>query len=208
MKSIILTTLLVCLLSLGSALAQKTQVEIIRPTNPHDDSKSNDPNVPEAIVASGEFEQIHVFRFKYQTDLLGGIEKLVQKEGIKNAVILSGIGSVINYHVHSVSNRDFPSKNIFTKAPKDPADIVSVNGYVFDGRVHAHLTLADSEKAFGGHLEPETLVFTFAIITIAEFSEEMDLARFDDKTMRLISLIRDDILPDWNYSISPNKTCF
>ena len=27
---------------------------------------------------------------------------------IKNAVILAGIGSVRNYHFHTVSNRDFP----------------------------------------------------------------------------------------------------
>ena len=55
---------------------------------------------------------------------------------IKNAVILSGIGAVRGYHVHTVSNRTFPSKNVFIKDPTAPADLTSINGYVIDGRVH------------------------------------------------------------------------
>src|SRR5690606_33294568 len=101
-------------------------------------------------------------------------EELVAKEGIKNAVILSGIGSVRNYHIHSVSNREFPSKNVFLKDPAEPADIISINGYVIDGRLHPHITLTDGEKAFGGHLEPETHVFTFAIVTLGVFDDSVD----------------------------------
>ncbi len=101
-----------------------------------------------------ELKQILVLRFKYQSDLLAGLEKTVNDRGIKNAVILSGIGSVRNYHVHAVSNRDFPSKNMFVEDPVTPADVVSVNGYIINGTVHAHLTLADENKAWGGHLEP------------------------------------------------------
>jgi predicted DNA-binding protein with PD1-like motif len=99
-------------------------------------------------------------------------------------VILSGIGSVRSYHLHAVSNRTFPSKNIYIKDTESPADIVSMNGYVLDGRVHCHLTLADEHHAFGGHLEPDTNVFTFAIVTVAEFTDDIDLSRFDDKTFR------------------------
>ena len=44
--------------------------------------------------------------------------------------------------------------------PTAPADLVSMNGYVINGRVHAHVTLADADKAFGGHLEKRTQVFT------------------------------------------------
>jgi predicted DNA-binding protein with PD1-like motif len=35
-----------------------------------------------------------------------------------------------------------------------PADIISMNGYIIDGKIHAHMTMANSEKGFGGHLEP------------------------------------------------------
>lgn len=41
-----------------------------------------------------------------------------------------------------------------------------MNGYIMEGRVHAHVTLARPDGAFGGHLEPGTVVFTFGIVTI------------------------------------------
>jgi len=93
-----------------------------------------------------------------------------------------GLG--ISETLEAVSNREFPSRNVFTKDDTAPADIVSINGYVLQGRVHAHLTLASPEHAFGGHLEPDTHVFTFAIVTLAELSDDMDVSRFDDKTHR------------------------
>jgi predicted DNA-binding protein with PD1-like motif len=99
-------------------------------------------------------------------------------------VILSGAGSVRGYHVHQVSNRTFPSKNVFEKDTNAPADLISMNGYVIDGRVHAHMTLANADHAFGGHLEPDTRVFTFAIVTLGVLTDDVDLGRADDKSLR------------------------
>jgi predicted DNA-binding protein with PD1-like motif len=65
-----------------------------------------------------------------------------------------------------------------------PADIVSMNGYIIDGRIHCHMTMTDENKAFGGHLEPETNVFTFAILTLGVLSDGADLSKIDDKTYR------------------------
>ena len=111
-------------------------------------------------------------------------ERMVKERNIRNAVILSAIGSVRNYHVHSVSNREFPSKNLFITNTQRPADIVSMNGYVIDGRVHAHLTMTDEHGAFGGHLGPDTNVFTFAVVTLGVFADGVDLSKVEDKTYR------------------------
>jgi hypothetical protein len=59
-----------------------------------------------------------------------------------------------------------------------------MNGYVIDGRIHAHMTMATAEHAFGGHLEPGTDVFTFAIVTVGVLDDGVDLSRVDDKTYR------------------------
>lgn len=168
----------------AATLAQVTKTEITKPTTPHDDSKPNSDAVPDVYAISGSFERVVVLRFKYQADLLAGMEKMVKEHKIKNAVILSGIGSVRNYHIHSVSNRTFPSKNIFIKDPSEPADIISINGYVIDGRLHPHMTLTTGEKAFGGHIEPGNSVFTFAIVTLGVFADGVDLSKVDDKTYR------------------------
>ena len=83
---------------------------------------------------------------------------MVKQEKIRNGVILAGAGSVRNYQIHSVSNRTFPSKNTYVKNPTAPADIISMNGYIIDGKIHAHMTMANPYRAFGGHLEPGTTV--------------------------------------------------
>ena len=58
-----------------------------------------------------------------------------------------------------------------------------MNGYVINGRVHAHMTLGTPDKAIAGHLEPGNEVFTFAIVTIGVMNDA-DLSRVDDKTYR------------------------
>ncbi|HVW19713.1 MAG TPA: PPC domain-containing DNA-binding protein [Opitutaceae bacterium] len=180
-----LLTALVLLMAAGAASAQETRVEKTNPApSPQQDAKENSPDVPDVYAVTGKFERVVVLRFKYRADLLAGLERMVREQHIKNGVILSAVGSVRGYHLHSVSNRTFPSKDMFVENPTGPADIVSMNGYVMNGRLHPHITLADSRHAFGGHLEPGTTVFTFAIVTIGVLDDGVNFDRLDDKTYR------------------------
>ncbi len=164
--------------------AQQTQNEIISPAKPAEDSRPNNKDVPIAYATAGQFDRIIVVRLKHQTDILAGLDSIVNREKIRNGVILTGIGSVRNYHYHVVSSRTYPMHNIFVKDPEGPADLLNVNGYIIDSRVHAHITLSDAVKSFGGHLEPGTNVYTFVIITIGIFKGDIDLSRVDDMTYR------------------------
>ncbi|MDA0205464.1 MAG: DNA-binding protein [Acidobacteria bacterium] len=164
--------------------AQRSTREVANPTTEFDDSKPNSADVPDVYATSSEFQRVVILRFKHKADLLAGLAKAVTDEKIKNAVILSAVGSVRGYQIHSVSNRDFPSENIYVKDPTHPADLVSMNGLVMDGRVHAHLTLADEDHAFAGHLEPGTEVFTFAVVTLGILPDDLDLSKLTDKTYR------------------------
>jgi hypothetical protein len=168
----------------GWVIAEETRTEVTKATTPADDSKANSDAVPDVYAINGQFDHVVILRFKYQTDLLTGLEKMAKEQKIRNGVILSAIGSVRGYHVHSVTNRTFPSKDTFVKDPTAPADLISMNGYIIDGRVHAHLTLANPDKAFGGHLEKGTEVFTFAVVTVGVLKDGIDLSRVDDKTYR------------------------
>ncbi len=171
---------------LAAALeAQQSRREITNPSvNPVDDTKPNSNAVPDVYAIPTQFDRILIFRFKYDTDLLAGIQKMVKQENIRNAVLLSGIGSVRGYQIHQVSNRTLPSKNMFVKDPTMPADVTAVNGYIMSGRVHAHITLASPEGAFAGHLEPGTTAFTFVAITVGVLKDGADLSRLDDKGYR------------------------
>ena len=169
--------------SLTLASAQETRREITTPTAP-EDSHPNTTKVPDAYAVPSQFERVVVLRFKYDTDLLAGLERMVKEQKIRNGVILNGFGSVRNYHVHQVSNRTLPSKNMFVKDAGAPADIAAMSGFVMNGRLHPHITLSNPDKAFGGHLEPGTNVFTFAVVTIGVLPDSLDLGRLDDKNYR------------------------
>jgi uncharacterized protein len=177
---------IILIVAIASALAaQETRREIVNaaPT-PAADAKANSDKVPDVYSIKGQFDRILVLRFKYNADLLAGMEKMVIEEKIKNAVILAGIGSVTGYHLHQVSNRTFPSKNMYVKDPTAPADVISMNGYVIEGKIHAHMTLATPDKAFGGHVERGTTVFTFVSVTLGVMTDGVDFTHLDDKTYR------------------------
>src|SRR6185312_790558 len=144
--------LLLLLVALASA-QQTRREQTNRSTNPADDLKPNSDAVPDVYAITGQFDRIVTLRFKFGTDLLAGLEKAVAQQKIKNAVILAGAGSVRGYQLHQVSNRDFPSKNMFEKDPTSPADMISVNGYIVNGKIHCHVTLAQPDHVIGGHLE-------------------------------------------------------
>jgi uncharacterized protein len=178
-------TLIAILAAAGILMAQETRREVVNTSpNPAEDARANSDKVPDVYAIAGRFDRVLTLRFKYQTDLLAGIQKIVKQENIRNAVILAGAGSVRGYHVHQVTNRTFPSKNMFVKNPTEPADLISVNGYIVNGNVHAHMTLSTPDKAFGGHLESGTEVFTFAIVTIGVMDSGTDFSHLDDKSYR------------------------
>ncbi len=169
----------------GILAAQETRREIVNPApTPAEDAKANSDKVPDVYAIRGQFDRIVTLRFKFNTDLLAGMEKMVKQEKIRNAVVLSAFGSVRGYHIHQVSNRDFPSKDMFVKNPTRPADVISMSGYIMDGRIHAHMTLATPDRVIGGHLEPGTPVFTFVVVTLGIMNDGVDFSHIDDKTYR------------------------
>ncbi len=167
-----------------SMWAQESRREIATTTPDPVDSKPNSNDVPDVVAISTRFERVVVLRFKFETELLSALEKAVKDNKIKNGIILNGFGSVRNWQVHQVSNRTLPSKNMFVKDPSAPADIAAMSGAILNGRLHPHITLSNPDKAFGGHLEPETNVFTFCVITIGVLPDNLNISRLDDKNWR------------------------
>jgi predicted DNA-binding protein with PD1-like motif len=177
MKNVLLAIMITALLG-----AQETRREVTN--NTPDDKNPLSAKVPDVYAIPATVQRVVVLRFKFDTDLLAGLEKMVKQEKIKNAVILSAFGSVRGYQVHQVSNRDFPTKNMFVKDPTMPADIIGMSGFVMDGKLHPHITLALPERSFGGHLEPGTTVFTFAVVTLGMLPDNIDFTKLDDKAYR------------------------
>ena len=149
-----------------------------------EDLRANDPSVPDAYAISGQFSRIVIMRMKYQTDLLHGMERLVKEQNIRNGVILSGIGSLRGYKVHSVSSRDLPPSDTYLTNPEAPANLNGMNGYIVDGAIHAHIIMAvnDGRDTVSGHLEPGCEVLTFAIVTVGVL--DVPLGRVQEQNYR------------------------
>jgi len=110
-------------------------------------------------------------------DVLLSLRVAVVEQGIGNAVILSGVGSLDRYHFHVVKTANMPPGNTFVRG-EGPFDILTVNGLVVNGEVHAHITFSNTELALGGHLEEGCRVLTFAVVVMAE-ALDVDLAGWD-----------------------------
>jgi predicted DNA-binding protein with PD1-like motif len=176
---------LAVLVALSLLASLPAAAQIVRKPATAEDRRANDSKVPDSYVLNGRFDRILVLRAKNKTDLLTEMEKQVKAQSIKNAVILSGIGSVRGYRFHNVAGRDYPVPDRFVSAPNTPADFIGMNGYIVNGVIHAHIILAlgdDKGTTLSGHLEKGTEVLTFAIVTIGVMNT--DLGRIDDAMYR------------------------
>jgi len=61
-----------------------------------------------------------------------------------------------------------------------PMDLISVQGYILNGRVHAHIALSDANSVVGGHLESGTKALTFFIITIGVLPDSLKIDNLDN----------------------------
>ena len=134
--------------------------------------------LPDVQAFTSQFERIEIIRMGPGTDMLEGLDNAVKESKIKNGIILAGIGSVTDYHYHVVTNRTFPVQEE-DPAAAVPMDLTSVQGYIMNGRVHAHMTLSDENSMVGGHVEPGTKAFTFFIITVGVLPNDLVLDELD-----------------------------
>ena len=128
-------------------------------------------------VESAECGQLFIVRLDSGEDLLQSLRAAVAEKGIRHGVILSGVGSISSYHVHVVETTNLPPGDIFFRG-EGAFDVLSVTGLVMDGRVHAHITFSNTEKAMGGHLEEGCRILTFGVVVMAEV-EGPDLSDWD-----------------------------
>lgn len=112
-------------------------------------------------------------------DVLLSVRAAAREQGIDNAAILSGVGSLSRYHFHVVETTNDPPGNTFVEG-EGPFDILTVTGLVVNGEVHAHITFSNTEVAMGGHLEEGCQVLTFAVVIMAE-ARGVDFTRWDKR---------------------------
>jgi len=135
--------------------------------------------LPDVYSVTSQFDRIEIVRMKPGTDMLEGLEKYINEKNIKNAVILTGIGSVTDYHYHVVSDKNLPPAEEDPKASV-AMDLIAMQGYIMNKRIHAHVTLSDENSVVGGHLEPGTKALTFFILSIGILPDDLEIEHLDN----------------------------
>jgi predicted DNA-binding protein with PD1-like motif len=133
---------------------------------------------PQQQSLTTNFDRIEIIKMMPGTDLLDGFNQAVQERKIKNAVILTEIESVTDYCFHVVSDKNLPPAQEYPKASV-AMDVVNTQGYIMNGRVHAHILFADENSSLGGHLEKGTKALTFFIVTIGVLPENLNIENLD-----------------------------
>ncbi|MBO7709218.1 MAG: DNA-binding protein [Lachnospiraceae bacterium] len=96
------------------------------------------------------------------------IEKLVEKEQIRNAVIVSGIATLDRSRMHMISTTDHPMDVSIVGQMDTPLEVASIDGLIVDGMVHIHMVTADKDRAYGGHVLERCRILYLGEIVIQE----------------------------------------
>ena len=129
------------------------------------------------ITRTASIRRLAVVRLNPGEDVLLALREAVRELGLAHGLILSGLGSLDRYHVHVVKTTNMPPGDVFFKG-EGPFDILMLTGAIIGGRVHAHITFSNTEKALGGHLEEGCRILTFGVVTLAE-TDDIDLTDWD-----------------------------
>ncbi len=148
-----------------------------------------------ALQACGKFGKIISVRLKTHTDLMNGLKKVCEDNGINQGVVLTGIGSVRKLTYQVLTPNDKVKLGAAYTDPTSlpgPIEILSVQGSIFhtgEGGLilHLHGTFSDKEgKVYAGHLVPDgnpvlaTLEAVIAEITgvnlVRKYDEDTDMS--------------------------------
>ena len=120
------------------------------------------------IFTSDRVGRTFVLKLEQGEDILEGIEKLIERENVENAVVLSGIATVDRLSLHMVTTLGYPFDYVMDNREEEPLEVASIDGLICDGEPHLHCVVSDTEKAYAGHLHHGCRVLYLCEIVIQE----------------------------------------
>lgn len=100
--------------------------------------------------------------------LMESVRDKMQELGIKDAVLLSVVGSLSKLEYHRPINYAMSAEDEFLTI-EQPMEIGSLSGAVINGQPHFHIVAHDHlNNTYGGHLEEGTTILYLAEIVLQE----------------------------------------
>jgi predicted DNA-binding protein with PD1-like motif len=118
------------------------------------------------IVSKG-FGRIVILSFDRGEKLREGVRDKLRELGIKNAVLVSAIGTLEKARFHRIKHTQRrPEDEVFEVDA--PIELAAVDGIVADGEPHFHMVFQDLKRAYAAHLEDGSVVCYLAELVLAE----------------------------------------
>ncbi len=117
--------------------------------------------------------------------LLEGVQKAIEENGIRDAVVLSCIGTLSSMTWHRVTTLDAKPREEYPTV-KGPLELCSVQGSVVEGFPHFHIVCSDGNGTYAGHLEPGCEVLYLAEIVLLELAGKPLHREFDENGLKLL----------------------
>jgi hypothetical protein len=122
---------------------------------------------PQRVFHGTGLGRVFVLNLKRGDLLLESVRDLLAKEGVKNAALLSIVGSLQKLVYHRPLSFAASAEDEFITVEK-PMEIGMCSGMVINGQPHFHIVAADPQETHVGHLEEGTTVLYLAEIMLCE----------------------------------------
>ena len=119
--------------------------------------------------------------------LLESIRQALADQGVRNGVVVSGIGTLKNLRMHYILHTDFPAADEIISIER-PLELLSVSGVIADGQPHLHVVVScGRDEVYAGHLEDQSEVAYLAEIAVLKCNDlEMVRRRDPERNVALL----------------------
>lgn len=117
--------------------------------------------------STDQLGRIIIIHLKKGENILESIQAEARRLNVRNAVLLSAIGSLRKANLHFITNTDDLAVNQFITIER-PIELSSAQGLIIDGEPHFHLTISEPDGLYAGHMEPGCEVQYLAELALLE----------------------------------------
>ncbi len=118
--------------------------------------------------------------------LLEGIQQAIEQAGIRDAAVVSCIGTLSSLTWHRVTTLDAKPREEYPTV-RGPLELCAVQGLVVEGVPHFHIVCSDQNGTYAGHLEPGCEVLYLAEIVLLELTGKPLRRVTDENGLRLLA---------------------
>ena len=118
------------------------------------------------IISEG-FGRIVILSFDRGEKLREGIRDKLKELGIRNAVLVSAIGTFEKARFHRIKHTELKPEDEIIEL-EGPMELAGVAGVVADGEPHLHMVFQDLDRAYAAHLEDGSVICYLAEVVIGE----------------------------------------